>query len=161
MRSSPTTTPAEMLLREDLAAGDYAAGEDRGYWRLVSLEWPYAVFEIAAAPRPGAPGSYGFRLNLEGYPQMPTAQPWDIEVDAPLPPPRWPGGGDRIGRAFNPGWRSDALYVPMDRLAIAGHHDWPVKYAAHLWDPARDVSQYLRLIYDLLHDETYGGSRGH
>jgi hypothetical protein len=161
VESSPTTSPAEALLREDLGGGDYAAGEDRGYWRLVALDWPYAVFEVTAARRPGAPESYGFRFNVDGYPQMPTAQPWDIEADVPLTTNRWPGGGARIASAFNPGWRVDALYVPMDRLAIAGHHDWPVRYAAHLWDPARDISQYLRLIYDLLHDDTYGGLRGH
>lgn len=160
MRPSPTASPAEVLFHEDLAGAEYAAGEDRGYWRLVSVHWPYAVFEVAAAPRAGAPVAYCLRFNLDGYPQAPTAQPWDAEADGALPASRWPGGGDRIGRAFNPAWRPDALYVPMDRLAIDGHHDWPTKYAAHIWDPARDVSQYLRLVYDLLHDDTYGGLRG-
>jgi hypothetical protein len=92
MPSSSPTLPAEALLREDLAGGDYAAGEDRGYWRLISLDWPYAVFEITAAPRPNAPDRYGFRFNVDGYPQMPTAQLWDIDADAPLPASRWPGG---------------------------------------------------------------------
>jgi hypothetical protein len=155
-----TVSPAEALLREDLSGGDYAAGEDRGYWRLVDLTWPAATFEIAAAPREGAPDSYAFRFDFSGYPQAPTAQPWDLEASAPLGTPQWPGGGPRIASAFNPGWRSDALYVPMDRLAMEGHHEWPSKYPAHGWDGSRDLSQYLRLIHDLLHDETYTGLRG-
>jgi hypothetical protein len=151
---------AELLLREDLEDGEYAAGADRGYWRLVELTWPHAIFEVAAAPRENAPSHYAFRFDLTGYPQAPTAAPWNLETGDLLPGTRWPAGGLRVNSAFNPGWRGDAIYVPMDRLAISGHHDWPTKYAARLWDPARGIVQYLQELRTLLNDPTYTGVRG-
>jgi len=150
----------ERLFRADIADGEFAGGEDRGYWRLRSIEWPCAVIEVTAAPRAGAPESFGFRFELTGYLEAPTAQLWDVEADAPLEPTRWPAGGPRHTAAFNPGWRTDAIYIPMDRLALEGHDPWKAMHTAYLWDSGRDITQYVRLLHGMLTEEGYTGVRG-
>src|SRR5947209_2597124 len=121
MHEVDACSPDERLFRDDLLGGAFTTGEDRGYWRLHMLAWPVAVIEVAAGPVPGGPEWFAFCFDLTGYPQAPTAQPWDTATDSALPPARWPAGGQRITLAFNPGWRPDALYLPVDRLALDGH----------------------------------------
>ena len=152
-------TAAERLLRDDLANAPFAVGCDRGYWRLVRLDWPFAVIAVTAAPRPGAPDAYALRFDFTGYPDAPTAQFWDPEADAPLPPQRWPGGGTRTQAAFNSSWNPAALYIPVDRLALTGHDAWRATHSAYVWDPAGDLTQYLRLVHELLNEESYSGVR--
>ena len=151
---------SELLFRGDLTGGPLNAGVDRGWWRVRSVAFPYAVIEIAAAPRPNSPDWLAFRFDISNYPQAPSAQPWDLALGCPLPPPRWPGGSDRIQRVFNPAWRTDALYLPMDARALEGHDAWLTQHACHVWDPGKDITQYLRLVRDLLNEEGYTGVRG-
>jgi hypothetical protein len=150
----------ERLLGDDLQAGPFSAGADRGWWRVHAVTFPHAVIEIAAAPRSGSPDWFALRFDIHNYPEAPSGQPWDVAASAPLAPALWPGGNERIQRVFNPGWNTDALYFPMDRLALEGHDGWQTQYACHLWDPSKDITQYLRLVYDLLHEEGYTGVRG-
>jgi hypothetical protein len=150
----------ERLFRDDVAGTCFSAGADRGYWRLRSIAWPRAVVEVAPAEIPSGPAWFALLFDLTGYPEAPTARFWNVEVDGPLSPDRWPAGGDRITRAFNPGWRQDALYLPVDRLALEGHDGWRVQHAAHVWDAGRDISQYLRLVHELLNEGSYCGVRG-
>jgi hypothetical protein len=157
---APAIETSEQMLRDDLAGAPFSAGADRDYWRLVTLQWPLMVIEVAAAERLGAPSHYALLFDLSGYPQAPTAQFWDLEANAQLPPERWPTGGPREQQAFNPTWRPDALYLPVDRHALQGHDAWLVQHAAHVWDPARDITQYLRMVYDLLQGPSYTGVRG-
>lgn len=150
----------ERLFRADLDAAPFTAGADRGWWRARTISFPYAVIEIAAAPRPASPDWFALRFDVTNYPQAPSAQPWDTAADLPLPPARWPAGRDRIQRIFNPGWRVDALYLPMDALALAGHDAWLAQHACHVWDPGKDITQYLRLVHDLLNEDGYTGVCG-
>lgn len=150
MAATGTVSAAERLFLDDVEAGRCAAGADRGYWRIVEIEWPHAVIEVACGACPG--GWLALRFDLSGYPQAPTAQPWDAEAAAPLPPPRWPQGSARLNQAFNPSWRTDALYVPTDRLALHGHDAWLTQHAAYVWDQGKDICQYLELVRDLLKD---------
>jgi hypothetical protein len=152
--------PSERLARADLAGDAFRAGVDRGWWRLLDLMWPYAVIEVAPAPRAGSPDWFALRFDLSGYPEAPTAQPWDADVGAPLPAARWPGGNARILSVFNPGWRPDALYLPMDRVALQGHDAWLTQHACHVWDPGKDFTQYLRVVHELLNETGYTGVRG-
>jgi hypothetical protein len=48
----------------------------------------------------------------------------------------------------------------MDRQALDGHPEWRSKHACHVWDPGKDITQYLRLVRMLLNDEGYTGARG-
>jgi hypothetical protein len=151
--------PDERTFRRHLAAGPFQVGVDRGDWRLLSVEWPYAVIAVAAPPRPGAPDEIALRFELSGYPQRaPTAQPWDIAANATLADALWPIGG-QASEVFNPGWRRDALYIPCDHVALEGHDAWLTQHQPYLWHASRDISHYLRVVRDVLHDPGYAGVR--
>lgn len=150
----------ERLLRDDLEQGAFMAGFDRGYWKLLDLRFPDSTISVAAAPRPDGPADFTLRFDFAGYPEAPTARLWDLATDTPLSVDRWPAGGPRLMAAFNPGWKTDALYIPVDRVALQGHEAWLTRYARHIWDPAGDLTQYLRLVHGMLNDSAYTGCRG-
>ncbi len=152
--------PDGRAFRAHVAAGAFLRGTARGRWRLLSVAWPYAVIAVSAAPRDGSPLEYGFRFELTNYPQVPpTAQPWDLARDATLEPGRWPTGRHRLLGAFNPGWNAAALYLPCDRLAIAGHDAWRTQHPHMIWSPTGDITQYLRILHELLNSADYSGAR--
>jgi len=151
---------AERLLRDDLARGPFLAGTDRGHWRLVELAFPHLIIEVAAAARAGSPDWLALRFDVTHYPQAPSGQPWDVSARGPLPARLWPAGNERILRIFNPGWRVDALYFPMDRLALEGHGPWLTVPGCRGWDPGKDISQYLQVVHELLTEDGYTGVRG-
>lgn len=151
--------PDERTFRHHVAAGPFQVGVDRGDWRLVTIEWPHAVIGLAAPPRAGSPSEVGLRFELTNYPQdAPTAQPWDVVANAPLPDALWPCG-DQASQVFNPGWNRTALYIPCDRQAIAGHDAWLTQHQPYLWNPDRDITFYLRVARDVLHGLGYTGVR--
>ena len=152
----------EQVFRAHIAAGPFQSGFDRGRWRLLALDWPHALIAIQAAERVGGPAEYVLRFECTNYPQAPpTAQPWDLERGAPLPPDRWPSGTKRVSLAFNPGWKSgQCLYLPCDRLSIEGHDVWRSQHPSMIWSPASDITQYLRIVHDLLTSSDYSGTCG-
>lgn len=154
-----TRSHAERLFREDIAGGSFAAGVDRALWRLDDIEWPRAVIEVAAAPRPESPEWLALRFDLSHYPGAPSAQPWHLVMNEPLPPAWWPDGHERLRMAFRPEWRLDALYIPLDRIALEAHPNWSTEYATQIWDPYRGIAQYLRLVHGLLNGVGYTGVR--
>lgn len=153
---------AETVLRAHLEGGSFLSGVDRDRWRLVALTWPYLIVAVTAAERPGAPNEFAFRFECTGYPQAPpTARPWNEGTDTALEARCWPKGESRVALAFNPEWNGGcALYLPCDRLAIEGHEPWRLQHPCLLWSPRGDITQYLRVIYELLHSSNYAGVRG-
>lgn len=157
---STVQTPDERAFREHTKAGAFLRGQVRGRWRLLKVSWPHAVIGVAAAPRAGSPEEYGFRFELINYPQSPpTAQPWELERDRPLETTRWPTGRSRLAAAFNPGWNVHALYLPCDRVAIAGHDAWIAQHPSMIWKSTRDITHYLSIIHELLNSGDYAGAR--
>lgn len=155
-------TPDERVFREHLEAGPFQSGVDRGRWRLISIDWSHAVIAVSAAQRPNAPEEYFFRFELTNYPAaLPTAQPWDVETNAPLEANKWAGGGGRVQLAFNPGYKGGTcLYLPCDRESFdQGHQSWLHQHPEMIWMPDSDITHYLRIIYDLLHSKDYTGLR--
>jgi hypothetical protein len=153
--------PDEARMRHDLEAANFQVGVDKGRWRLIELRWPHAFIEVFAAPRPNAPAGYVLKMQCDGYPQqLLTAQFWDLRADAQLPIERWPTGADRVQAAFNPGWKRDAIYLPFDRIAFAGHEAWINQHPELLWRPTYDLTFYLRKVYELLSSGEYTGIRG-
>ena len=149
--------PDERAVRRHLEGANFLAGVDAARWWLVRIDWPLVIIAISAAPREKSPSEYSLRFDLSGYPvDAPTAAPWDAARDCPLDGARWPKG-HRIGKAFNPGWKSNALYIPCDRTAISDHPAWRQQYARYLWDPSKDVTFYLRLVHEMLNDDDYQG----
>ena len=153
--------PDERTFRRDLAAARFQAGVDRGDWRLVERKWtwPNPIIAVATAPRMDSPDEVALRFTVDGYPTLaPTSAPWDADEHAPLPPELWPTGG-RVSLAFNPRWNANAIYIPCDRLAIAGHDPWLEQHKAYLWDPSKEIVDYLLVIHELLHSAGYSGIR--
>lgn len=153
--------PDQQLLDLDLAAVDFRCGEIEGRWRHVRTAWPYVVIAVSAAERSGAPTEFGFRFECAGYRQTAvTAQPWDIDANAPLPASRWPAGRSIIPSVFRPDWKNGlCLYLPCDRLSIEGHDQWRHEHPSRLWQPARGIICYLEQLYDLLSQSDYTGAR--
>lgn len=153
--------PDERALRAHLQQGPFQSGVDRGRWRLIRIEWPYVLIGIHAAPRDRAPDEFVLRFDCTNYPQIaPTAQPWDIARNGPLAPESWPHGRSRVPLVFNPGWRNgQCLYIPCDRLSMEGHEAWRTQHPALIWSPTGDITQYLRIVYELLNSSDYTGLR--
>ena len=155
------TSMAEKVFREHVSAGPFQSGKVNRRWRLLDITWPNAFIAVTAAKRDNAPLEYVFRFDCSDYPATgPTAQPWDWERQSPLSHNKWPGGSDEVQRAFNPNWNDQALYLPCDRLALPGHDSWRTQHPGMIWSRDKDITFYLRFIYDLLHSSTYSGVRG-
>ncbi len=155
-----TLTPDERVFREHLEAGPFQNGVDRGRWRLDSINWSHAVLAVSAATRPNAPEEFFFRFELSNYPAAPpTAQPWNVETNAALEINKWATGGGRVQLAFNPGWKGGScLYLPCDRQSIEGHDAWIHQHPEMIWMTDGDITQYLRIIYDLINSKDYTGT---
>jgi hypothetical protein len=153
--SERPNSPDEQTLRRHLEAGRFRSAVAAGWWRLVSIEWPHTV--IAVTARDGA--EYAFRFECSNYPRTAaTAQPWDVERNAPLAHGRWPTGRSRVPMAFNPAWKGGTcLYLPCDRLSIDGHQNWVTQHPALLWDSEKGICKYLGIIHELLNSSDYGG----
>lgn len=154
--------PDRVLFELDLTAPAFRCGEIEGRWRLLETAWPYAVFAVAAPPRPGAHEMFEFRFNCAGYrATAATAQPWDHASNRPLPAAKWPTGPSIVSSVFRPEWKNgQCLYIPCDRLSIEGHDEWRTKYPSRLWEPDRGIICYLEQIHGLLFDSDYSGIRG-
>jgi hypothetical protein len=154
--------PDRLLLETDLAAPEFRCGQIKGKWRHVSTVWPFSFFVVSAAERPNAPTEYAFRFECTGYRQVPvTAQPWDLNANARLPPARWPTGRHLVPSVFRPEWLGgQCLYLPCDRMSINGHPNWLHEHPNRLWQPERGIICYLEQLYDLLNQSDYSGIRG-
>lgn len=153
--------PDEVVFRAHVEAGPFQSGVDRGRWRLISINWPYVLIGISAAPREKGPPEYIFRFECINYPQVAvTAQPWDLSRDAPLDETKWPGGKSRIPHAFRPDWKGgQCLYLPCDRQSIDGHGGWHAQHPHLIWKASSDITLYLDVLYDLLNSSDYTGPR--
>jgi hypothetical protein len=154
--------PDEQVFRIHLESGPFQSGMDRQRWRLLSIDWPYVLIGISATTSTGEPSEYILRFECSNYPNTaPTAQLWDPDRGAPLDYSRWPTGRSRVPLAFNPNWKNgQCLYLPCDRLSFEGHDGWRIQHPSMIWSPARDITLYLRIVYDLLNSNDYTGPRG-
>lgn len=156
------TPPDRSAFQFHLVGPEFRCGEMEGRWRLLGIEWPFVRIAVAAAPRPVSPAEYAFRFTCDGYPINPvTAQPWDERMTRPLEARLWPGGRGVVQSVFRPEWLGGScLYVPTDRLSIAGHPAWRTQHPSRLWRPERGIVCYLEQIHDLLAATDYTGLRG-
>lgn len=144
-------SPDEVTLRADLAGTRYLVNEFRGKWKLVSLEFPIAMFRVRAAAKPGCPPWLLLRLDCQGYRGVaPTGQLWSGLTNAALEPQMRPHTAGGIMTAFQE-W-GKCLYHPIDRLA---RDHWPGQHAELAWSNDKDINSYLEVVYDLLHDSQY------
>ena len=151
----------EQVFRSHIELGPFQSGVSKRRWRLLSIDWPKVVIAICAAPRLGAPDEYGLQFDLTNYPQSPpTALPWDATKGCRLADQNRPHGKFRVPKTFRTDWKNgDALYLPCDRIAIIDHNDWLNHHPEMIWNPNGDITQYLRIVHELLISNDYTGSR--
>jgi hypothetical protein len=160
--STAIALPDEQTFRAHINDGPFIAGVDRGRWRLVSIDWPFAIIGVTAATGQNWPSEYVFRFECSNYPQAAvTAQPWDLDQNLPLAFGKWPGGKSRIPAVFRPDWKEGkCLYLPCDRISIEGHEPWRTQHPHLIWKSTSDITLYLEELYDLLNSSDYSGPRG-
>lgn len=151
--------PDQRAFEADVGKAPFRLGEIEGWWRLVDTAWPYAYFTIAAMDG----REYALRLDCGGYPQTPpTGGPWDLNRDEVLDFESWPqGNGGRVSAVFRTDWKKGAaLYLPCDRITIAGHPNWRTEMPSKIWRPADGIVQYLEQVHELLHCRDYAAPVG-
>jgi hypothetical protein len=151
-------TPDRATFERDLAAAPFLEGAARGRWSLTSVEWPFAVFSMAT--RDGR--SFQLRLDVTGYPaQPPTGGLWDAALCGPPAESGWPKGDISFASVFRRDWQNGtALYMPLDRVSLNGHHDWPASHPHLMWQPELGIVQYLAEVHRLLNGKGYHGTAG-
>lgn len=150
--------PAERAFREHLTTGRFRAGVAAGRWRLVAVDWPFAVIAVSAAPRPNGPAEFILRFELGGYPATaPTGGLWDLDANASLAAQYRPKG-ERVAQLFRTDWGSaTAMYAPWDRTGLQSHPDWANQHQQDAWNPTRDLSFVLTKVYEVLNTDDYLG----
>jgi hypothetical protein len=150
--------PDERTFRDHLGRPAFRAGVNRGRWRPIEMAWPWLLIAVGAAARDSSPAEFVLRFELANYPTSgPTAGLWDRETGAYLAADRRPKGR-RQTVAFRTDWeRGEALYLPIDRRAIAGHDGWRSQARGMLWSADSDITAYLLVVADLLTADDYEG----
>lgn len=148
-------TPDRASLKRDIAAAPFLEGTARGWWRLITISWPHALFGVAA--RDGR--EFVLRLDCMGYPaEPPTGGLWDMERNAPPQATHWPQGDEVFRSVFRQDWKDGtALYFPLDRVSRTGHGEWPTRYPHLVWRPERGIVQYLAEVHRHLNSRGYYG----
>jgi hypothetical protein len=134
----------------DLSAPSFLAGLARGYWRVVSFEFPTLLVAIAAATTAGgALTEYGFRFELSNFPNAaPEGRIWDLTGNCLLDVGARPKGSARVEMAFQ-AWGQGTVYRPWDRHAGA-HNNWATTHPAMIWNPSRNLTFIMDDLHGLL-----------
>lgn len=144
----------------EIQGGAYLAGVAHGRWRIIAEAWPVVFVVLSASPRPGAPPEFAFKIDLTNFPaDAPTATPWDVDTDSPLPLDRRPRGGraDTVFRRDQ--WENGtALYAAWDRVALAGHPNWIHQHPHLAWHPQRTFVFFLERTMELFNCDAYLGT---
>lgn len=144
--SEAIVDPHERRIAEDLSSYEFEAGVDAGMWSIVSVSWPVLIVTITA----GDGSKLGMRLLVDGYPAIPpSGQPWDIDLDAPLPLNQWPTGGS-ASQIFRADWsvpNGNAPYMACDRVALTSHPDWAVAHPTRAWNAGRGITFYVGEVH--------------
>jgi len=146
--------PDELALQRDLEGAAFLHGVARGRWRVVRDDGVIVVLAVTA--RDGT--EFGLRFDCNGYPgAAPTAQVWSLIGGAPpASDAEWPSGSGPVAKVFRRDWKGGtALYLPTDRVALAGHTAWPQQHPHLLWNPRIGIAHYLEIVHDLLHSQYY------
>jgi len=145
--------PDEAALSNDLQSLAFRIGERRGKWKLKGVQFPFALFFIAARPLSGGPSGFLLRSECSGYPAIaPTSQLWHGGLNAALELRFRPHTAQGVMEAFKD-W-NHCLYHPIDRAA-RDHGKWAREFPELLWMPERNITFLLETVYDLLHRSEY------
>lgn len=148
-------SPDLSLFRLHLEEAPFLNGAEAGHWGLVDGErlelWPLCRIWVRSATRFCAEGRVVLRFNLDNYPaSAPTAQPWNVTANLPLDKDQWPKGAPQIESVFKPGWKTTALYMPCDRVAMDGHDQWKQTFPEWWWTSKHTIADYLTFVFQRL-----------
>lgn len=80
----------ERLLRQHFQCESFVTGVERGFWRLVTLSWPSALFAIGEVFSTADP-EVAVKLYLEQYPiGAPTLELFDLSTNMKIAARSWP-----------------------------------------------------------------------
>jgi hypothetical protein len=145
--------PDQIALRRSMESPDFMRGVALGYWKHLETEWPYAHFAVRASDD----REFIFRCECSNFPDLPSVELWDLEKSASLDASKRPRGVGDVAIVFRIDWEGGRhLYHPHDRVAAAGHSDWPIKYPRQQWRREKGISQLLLEMHNLLHGDEYG-----
>ena len=148
--------PDHIALERDLSAVPFIEGVARKRWRLVEVQWPYALIGIFA--KDGR--EFVLRLECCGYPsQPPTGGFWNAELGAHLDQAQSPKGDAVFQSIIRFDWHNGAaIYFPLDRQSRQGHDHWRSEHPDLVWNPAKGIVQYVAEIHRLLNSRGYHGA---
>lgn len=150
VNGSTDLSPDHAKLLAHLDQAPFALGEMNGHWHLRNISWPFVFIDIRANDN----RIFTLRLQCDGYPNLPTGAFWDPTNNSWLPANLWPKAGGRFGTALRTDWQhGTALYIPCDRMSIAGHEPWRQLYPAWCWDPGIGIARYLEVVWTLLNGD--------
>ncbi len=152
--------PDQQMLEQHIKGGAFQDGVSRGWWRVIESNWPHVWIVVSAIERPQSPSKYVFRFECSNYPQdAPTAVPWDLLSKCVLARDFWPAGERHVNTVFRPDWKTTALYLAVDRVALQDHPNWKTEYPKTAWNARKEITHYLGLVHDYLHSPDYRGTR--
>ena len=163
-------SPSRRLFEADMSSAEYRIGVAKGLWAQAEAHalpedvgWPTVFFWVAAAPRPGAPTRFYFRLNMDGYRSSPPSGTfWDPVAKELLDFEKFPKGrpDSRLAKVFRTDWWAEkhrAFYHPYDRVATKGHPGWPAQQPHLVWGDYHTIVDYLEEFQSLLSSGDYLG----
>jgi hypothetical protein len=160
-------SPDQRLFESDLSSAEFQIGAAKGWWGVAETEvlpegmaWPRVILWIAAVARENGPARYYFCLDAAGYRTVsPTGTFWDPATRSALDVGKRPKGrtGSRFAMVFRTDWNNAALYHPYDRVAAAGHAEWPAQLPHRIWTTNHTIADYLSEFYTLLNSGDYLG----
>jgi hypothetical protein len=85
------TSIGEHLLRRHLRQERFQSGIDSQLWRLIELNWPYAVFGFRRTVRSGDSSEAALRLRFDRYPLAPPmVEAWNADTRSTVEAEQWP-----------------------------------------------------------------------
>lgn len=89
-RTQPLSSVGERLLRRHLQYESFVTGVEQGFWRLVTLSWPSALFVIGEVFSTADP-EVAVKLCLEQYPiSAPTLELFELSTNTKIAARAWP-----------------------------------------------------------------------
>lgn len=160
-------SPDQRLFESDLSSAEFLIGVSKGLWGLPEgdlvpddLAWPRVILWITPAVRENGPPRFYLGLDAANYRTVPPSGTfWDPATKAALDVAKRPKGrpGTRCAKVFRTDWNNSALYHPYDRVAAAGHANWPREMPHLVWTANHTIVDYLSEIHTLLNSGDYLG----
>jgi len=139
----------ERLLRKHMNNEPFQVGVDQGFWRLIELRWPYAIFGISSVVE-NERCELGLRFNFEKYPlSPPLVELWDFETQAPIRASDWPELFINFASQNYPQFAdlvADSYCENLLRISAEAAHRLKAPTSDE-WDPHGDLTQILARAY--------------